>query len=638
LALRSDPEAEIKAREAFDRKLARHIQVMIRIADDGENHRRASDTLGANMYYGNHWLVPMPRNRAALTINVSKSLIDHKIAIMTKQQPLPVAMPKDGGNSDAAHLIGQVLQDYWRYDGMDTKARDALRLANTTRTCAGKTYWDPDALGGIGRITTDIIPGYKLILDSRVKNPARMEFGGDRDWIPRDKAMMMFPSAAEKINGAAQPSSNAIGLGARDTPINDPFKRNGLNLQTSSSSGGAIINGRSVITAFSDRAAGGTVEDNIEIVEMFYRDRQLVEREIPKRNSFGGIETRIKSEDGKPNFKQSNTWDDILGEYGWELETEEVMEIRMVPKYPYYRHTVLSLPDTIFIDEAWDHPFPYSLLTDQESLEGPIGKGCIIDLKDLQNSVNISASSMLDNLRFSAFRVFTKTSQANMNKNNLVVSPGEIIDVGNAQENFKAMEFPSLSEAWFSWLNSNIALMERLIGATGVMQGESAGRVDSAQGYDMLAEIGGSRIVECTQRYCTWIANICRTVGWYAQRYYTEDHAVRVEDYEGNIGFKRASAPELTGDFDYTVATGSTLAWNESSIRARAIEEFNLGLRDKVSLWQKLGIENWPQIKKRIEMQALQSPQLNPPPPQRTRTNISKPKTGGSQHGKNPHH
>jgi len=599
---------------------------MVRLADVEEEARRRSDRLGANIYYGRHWNVPMPKNRAALVFNVAKSLVDHKIAIMTKQMPIPVVQPEDAGDIDAAHKMRTVLQSYWRADRMMVKSRNALRMCNTMRTVASKTYWDPDLKGGIGDVTTDIIPGYRLILDPRTDNVDRMEFIGDRAWMPRTRAMKMYPEAAEKIRDAGYPGNTVVGVSGNDSPAVSPYKPAG-GVETSSA-GGAIVNGRPVITAFTGRSvSAAAADDSVEIREVFYRDRSLVEREVQKVDGYGKPEKRIATNDkGAPKFKQTSDWDDILGEPAWEIETEEIFETKLVPKYPFYRKTVTLFPDNKLIDDdAFDAPHPYELLGDQLSLEGPWHKGCILETEDLQATVNISASTMLDNLRFSAFRAFKKTSSSNIQKNNLVISPGEVIDVGPTQDGLAALEFPQVSQSWFEWLNFIISLMERIIGATGVMQGESAGRVDSAQGYDMLAEIGGSRIVECTQRFEEWIGRLMSKVAWYAQRYYTEDHAVRVEDHDGNLTWERAASPELVGSFTFHVVTGSTLAWNESSKRARVIEEFQQGFRDKVSVWQNLGIEDWQIMKKRME---TQNPAMNPAPPPRTRQNL------GSKGGK----
>jgi hypothetical protein len=349
---------------------------------------------------------------------------------------------------------------------------------------------------------------------------------------------------------------------------------------------------------------------------VYFRDRTRYKKSVPKKDALGEPITKIKrDEDGAPMFERTDEMDPVLGEPGYKLVKEEVMEERLVPKYPMWRRTTMLFPDMAVLDDrAWDAPQPYSLLLDNEPLEGPWAKGCGLDLEDIQAALNVSLSTMMDNLRFGSYRAFKATNSANIEKNNLVLSPGDILRVGNDIGNLVPLEFPQISEAWFNWVNQLISLMERIIGASGIMQGtaEQAPRTDSAAGFDSLAEIGGSRIVECTQRFEHWISDIYRKVGWYAQRYYTEAHAIKVEDTEGELTWERASSPQLAGTFSYKVQIGSTLAWNASSKRKRILEDMQQGLRDRISAWQELEIPMWPNIKQRME---TQSPILNSPPP-----------------------
>jgi hypothetical protein len=168
--------------------------------------------------------------------------------------------------------------------------------------------------------------------------------------------------------------------------------------------------------------------------------------------------------------------------------------------------------------------------------------------------------------------------------------------------------------------------MERIIGVTGIMQGEAAGRVDSAAGYDTLAQTSGARVVECTQRMERWISRLMAKVGWYAQRYYTDCHAVRVEDLQGNLTWERAASTQLMGTFSYRIEVGSTMAWNEAARNARLKDDLTAGIIDMQEYWQRTNTPNWREIKKR-KLAAGQP--LSPPPP-RTRQSVPKPPKPGA--------
>ena len=70
----------------------------VRNADQGEEARRRHDRLGAKLFYGQHWDRPMPSDRAAITANLCMAILRHKVAIMTKQDPIPVIEPDDVGD------------------------------------------------------------------------------------------------------------------------------------------------------------------------------------------------------------------------------------------------------------------------------------------------------------------------------------------------------------------------------------------------------------------------------------------------------------------------------------------------------------------------------------------------------------
>ena len=396
------------------------------------------------------------------------------------------------------------------------------------------------------------------------------------------------------------------------------------------SAGGTIVNGQPVVTAFTGRSTtySGS-EFEVELIELYHKDPTLVPKEVAVKDEFGQEKKRIARhpDTNEPLFTQDGDWDEILGEPGFRLLKETQMETKPMPKYPWWRRTTLLMPDREVIDDrAWDAPQPYSLLNDNEPLEGAVAKGTVLDCIDLQASVNVSLSTMLDNLRFSAYRAFKASNAAQIEKANLIISPGDVIRTGNDVAQFVALEFQEMSAQWFPWIQMLVSMMEKIFGLEGIMQGNAkdAPRTDSAKGFDSLAEIGGSRIVEQTQRFCDWLGDIGEKVGWWAQREYTEEHAIRVENLQGELTYERAGSAQLAGTYSYRVRIGSTLAWNESAIRARLIEEYQLGLRDKVSLWKhpQMGIEDWEAIKTRI---ATENPMLGLPPPPRSRQQMPQP-------------
>lgn len=632
-----DEEGGEPTEEQLFAELGTVVDNFVRIADAGEDARRKSDRIGANMYAGRQWDVRVSPDRAALTIPYSKRLINQLISLQTKQNPIWVIAPNDAGDREASRTMQQVLPKIWDRDLYKRKVRRAMRLGETTRTCAAKTMWDDSLNGGDGDVATDIIPGWRLLLDPRTQDPEEMRFIGDRALMSRADAMLLYPEAHDIIADAGQPvAASALGGGSADSPIKNQFRADGSggNGNVAWGTGGAVINGVPVVTAFTGRTPVGYADEwAVQLIEMYHRDLTMDWVTQPITDHHGNVQKKmLKEEDGSPKFTQDGEWDDILGEPGFKLNFEDETERKLVRIYPFWRRTT-SIFDggkrNVIEDIAWDHPQPYELYQAQEWLEGPWSKGTIHDLLDDQIILNVSTSIMQDNLRFGSYRVFKRTSRAPITRNSLLFQAGQVIDVGDSISNLEALTFPELSAAWFTWRQEIKKDMREIAGVDGIMSGSMADvapRADSSKMTDSLAELGGSGIVEKTENMEWFIIGIGRRVGYWVQQKYTEKHAVAVEDMNGELGWERCSKEQLMGSFSYDIVIGSTTAWSGSGTRSRILEELQLGLRDKVSTWKALestayAVSDWRDIMKRNP----NANQLAPP----ARTRATAPKTPG---------
>ena len=614
----------------FLASLASVVENYIRISDQGEDERRKSDRIGGNLYAGRHWDARVPRDRAALTIPYSKTLINQIISLQTKADPVWVVAPDDAGDRQAAKIMGTLLPKYWHKRKMKKRVRRAMRLGETTRTCAAKVLWDDSLNGWVGDVAVDIIPGWRLILDPRTQDPEEMRFIGDRATMSRAEAMLLYPKAAEIIRDAGQPvSSGALSSGSVDSPIKNQFKESSGGGNVAWGVGGAVVNGVPVVTAFTGRTPVSYADEYaVHIAEVYHRDYSMHDEMVPVQDEHGNPkQTMLEEDDGTPRFTQDGEWDEILGEPGYKIAYEPQMEKKTVPDYPQWRRTTKLYPSGRVIEDiAWDHPQPYELYQAQEWLEGPWSKGTIHDLLDDQLVLNVSTSIMQDNLRYGSYRVFKRTSDCPTSRNSLLFQAGQVLDVGRAINNLEPLTFPEISQAWFQWRQEIKRDMREIAGVDGIMSGSMADvapRADSTKMTDSLAEIGGSKIVEKTENMEWFVIGIGVLVGYWMQQKYTEKHAIALEDREGQLTWERLGHEELMGSFVYDIVVGSTTAWSGSGVRTRVLEELQLGLRDKESAWKALestsyAITDWREILKR-------NPNANAiAPPVRTRATAPK--------------
>jgi len=624
-------------RDEWETKLTNRVMGYVRAADVGEDVRRRHDRLGAKLMYGQHWDRPMPSDRAAITANLGMAILRHKVAIMTKQDPIPVIEPDDVGDARAATVMGKVIRRLWMSSRMREKTRRVVTLANATRTCALKVAWDPVLKGGAGDIATDVIQGWNLILDNRVGDPTAMEYCGHRATMNRSRAMLYYPNAAEKIRELSE--STVIRkngpLNARGAPITTPWKTSYLPPP-----GASIVNGKPVVTAFAGELVTQTEgQEDVDLIEMYHRDHTLHPKEVPVRDPSGRPKEEIvRDEVGMPQFEEAEpemhqTADgEVVMLPRFKLAMKEVTEIQFARKYPHWRRTTVCVAggEGILIeDRAWDRRLPFAFYTDIEPLDGILGRGSLLQTEHLQALVNVGLSTVTDTLRYGALSAWFAGTASGITSSQIIPGIGQVIPVNDATQMIPIAVNPLDAQFW-PLIDHATLYMERILGATGVMQGESAGRVDSAAGYDTLAEIGGSTLVECTQRLETTIGDWAEICGGFAQEFYDERHAIAVEDIEGNITWERASSALLQGSFSYTVATGSTMAWSESAKNARAYQEYTAGIIDRQEFFEVTKKANWRQILARITAaigpQSALGPAGSPPP--RTRSAApKKPKT-----------
>jgi hypothetical protein len=619
----------VKGYEQNDQDLVRYFLSYMAESDKSEDARRRQDRIGGNMLYGRHWNVQMSPSRISMTVNYAKALVQHRVALMTKQQPVPVVESLDGADTPSVRVMRGVLMDWWDRDGMQDKLKRSRLMADTTRTCALKALWDSTLYDGAGDACADLIPGWRLIIDPTTNDRRRMRFIGDRTVMPRSRAMMLYKDAgleaSRAIEDASQVKSWATG-GSSVSPIKDPWDR-----FASVYPGVTVVAGVPTLEGYSAQGfpRAQEIEQMVEVVELYMLDPTMVEDNVPQYDDEGfPVRVPVLGEDGIPIF------DELPGERvelpdgslavlpAYKLRTIQATERKWVRKYPFYRRVTMLLPDMHIIeDRAWDFPNPYALMQGGPNLEGPWSRGIMLDEESLQNQLNVSCCMMMENLRFSAMRVAISYN-AGLERNTLSVNPGDVINASGEKGSLEFINFPQLSEAWFGWLEKTMMLMEKIAGTDGVMSGEQVGRVDSAEAYDFLAEITGSRLTSDAQDMERCIGDLMETIGALVQKGYTSAHAVKVEDLEGNVSIQQVTQSDLAGTFRYKVRMGSTLAWSASAIRKRALEDMQAGVLDKVGYWQTTGQANWQGLKSRLESEPPQLQGGAGSPPKRTRQSI----------------
>lgn len=614
---------------ALDFALARRVRRMIARSDKRESARRREDRVGGNLFFSNHWAVRMPDGRAAWTVNLARPLIEDKIALMTKNRPIPVVESTGVGDEEGPRIMRSILQQWWTDEGLDAKLEHALYLSNATRTSAIKVRWDPALNGGAGGIAAGVLPGWRILMDPSAPERKRLTFAGDRAAMMRWRAMQLYPKAAERIrlSGAAK---DAGGEREDNSPLDDMYRGGGGDVRP----GVATIDGVPTLTAEgSIEPSQAELRELVEVAEVYWRDPTMVEREVPKKDSITGETIRkVKmGEDGLPSFREA-TRRHVLADGqelelpAFELEMEDEMETKFVPKYPFWRRTtVLMQGDRLekIDDTAWDFELPYAYFIDGRPLEGMWQRGSLLELRGLQTDTNITLSLETDMRRFASLLAAIAYDDAGLEQNTLSLMPGDVIRIRGPKGSFEWVKIPPPDASWLEKIRFNIDMMRLILGLDGVMSGQAQGRLDSAAAYDFLGDISGARIAKCATRMEWAIADLMGIVADIAREAYSEKHSVRVERETGKPTYERITPSSLRVGMRIGVLVGSQLAWTESAKRARALADVQAGVCDKIGFWQQTNYPDWQNMKLRMEREAAEHPNMPPvPPPPRTRQQI----------------
>lgn len=618
---------QARAQDGLDRALARRVRRMIARSDKRESARRKEDRIGGNLFFSNHWAVRMPDGRAAWTVNLARPLIEDKIALITKNRPIPVVEAIGVGDEEGPRIMRSILQQWWTDEKMDAKLEHALFLSNATRTSAIKVWWDPARNAGAGGIAAGVLPGWRILLDPSASERSRLTFAGDRSVMPRWRAMQLYKAAADTIRKAGAAKANAEGR-EDNSPLDDMYPRSG-------GTGVVTINGAPALTAEgSIEPSAAELRELVEVAEVYWRDPTVVERMMPKKDEHTGENIRkVKmGEDGLPSFTET-TRRHVMADGqevelpAFELDMEDELEPKFVPKYPYWRRTtVLMQGDDILEtidDQAWDFELPYAYFIDGRPLEGMWHRGSLLELRGLQTDTNITLSLETDMRRFASLLAAVAYDEAGLEQNTLALMPGDVIRIRGPKGSFEWVKIPPPDASWLEKIRFNIDMMRLILGLDGVMSGQAQGRLDSAAAYDFLGDISGARLTKSGTRMEWAIADLMQIVGGIAQEAFTEKHSVRVEHETGKATYERITPSALRVSMRFGVLVGSQMAWTESARRQRALADVQAGVCDKIGFWQQTNYPDWQNMKARMEREAAEHPNMPPvAPPPRTRQQI----------------
>lgn len=267
----------------------------------------------------------------------------------------------------------------------------------------------------------------------------------------------------------------------------------------------------------------------------------------------------------------SERFDETIGKWVYDVRK----------KYPHGRYT-LMLGNGIVIE---DKPSPYSyfpyVLLPEIPVEGQFWGGCTLDrLVPIQNSINLTAQSIIDNGNFLSTGVWVIDDKSGIDPKSLpkTGAPGGVVVKKQGTE-ARRDGGTQLPPHQFETLKMLIDLFDRVGGLPDVLRGVVPGR-QPVQTTMMQQEAGELRTRERARRVEDALSRLGSIILDIVKRYWTDERTYRRVKADGSLDVFGLSADDLEGwDFDIIVRPGSTLPLDRMFATQKALEMRGQGIQ-----------------------------------------------------------
>jgi hypothetical protein len=587
-------------------RLCRRLSALCDRWEAYEGERRERDRKGIRLFRGQNSIEGFNDARLMINSQAALALYERVVADVLRGQPEPEVEATNDDEEDAARIAQGAIRTNWRNTRMREKMANGYRLSGFTRAVGMYHYWRHEMHGGIGDVDKRVIPGHRLIVDDRTPYTADMEYVGFEEEMSRSKLIMLFPDKADDIEEAANASGDRVaGL------TTDPLRPSGGNgaagarvydrlVTTASTQTPPYTPVTSIRSAMGKRGKGDPLSETVKVRFLWIDDptpkRETRPRFDPKTKRH--VYSMVRDEEGRPQFDHEghDVVDTPAGpQYVPRLSprTEMVMEDVVVRKYKYWRHVAYVPMDNVVLwDVSWEGPVPISILRDRLPAYGFDAPGTALRLSSLSSARNVLWTIIFERLRKSLAGTWLTTPGSNLRRNQLTNEIGNVYTVNSVDA---VKEFPQspLDHAYFGLLDKIETEMALLLGVTPMMQGQPAGRADSPQTYDTLADMSGGLILDRAKMIDQFIADAATIDLWFIQNNYTHEHVVEAETSEGFSTWREASSLLMRGDFAVKIETGSTLQKQSSRDLTDAQSAAQMGIYALPMLAKQGHIKHW---------------------------------------------
>ena len=256
----------------------------------------------------------------------------------------------------------------------------------------------------------------------------------------------------------------------------------------------------------------------------------------------------------------------------------------------------LKISKKLVFSNVLDRPTdPYVFFSTYNVGDEPFGSVSLTEVAiPIQDSINVQKRKIIDNLRrmgnsqvYLDADTMSEEESENITDEVGLIIRGEGIASGNKIKREPGTPIPT---AHFSNLQHSEQVFDNLMGVHGVTRGAGGGKT---LGQDMISrQQDFSRIDLLTRVLNRGIAKLANGLVQLMKMYYTETQTVKILGEEGAIEFVKLNSDDIEQYIEIIVKSGETLPMDKVSLRTEAVQLWQLGALDPVTLFERLDFPN----------------------------------------------
>lgn len=235
---------------------------------------------------------------------------------------------------------------------------------------------------------------------------------------------------------------------------------------------------------------------------------------------------------------------------------------------------------------------PYIIFTTYNVSEGPVGAVSLAEVAiPIQDAINVQKRQIIDNLRRlgNGRMIIDSEAMSEEEAGNITDEPGGyILGKGAASEGrVKVENGIALSNAHFANLTHSENVFDNVTGVHSATRGAAAAKT---LGQDILSRQQDFTRIDLITRVLN--RGVDETANWIVQLvklFYTENHVVKMIGEQEAVEFVELNRTDVDDFIEIIVKSGADLPMDRVSLRTEAVQLWQLGALDPVTLFERLG-------------------------------------------------